>query len=61
VAQVLNLLNRTQMRINPSEKALSGNKVDPAIQARIDSVTRVVAIVVAFASTFFLMIKIMFM
>ena len=49
------------MRINPSEKALSGNKVDPAIQARIDSVTRVVAIVVAFASTFFLMIKIMFM
>jgi|GEM_PF-1178291 len=49
------------MRINPSEKALSGNKVDPVIQKRIDSVTRVVAIVVAFASTFFLMIKIMFL
>jgi hypothetical protein len=49
------------MRTEPSEKALRDNKVDPAVQEKINSVTRVVAIVVAFVSTFFLMIKILFL
>ncbi|MVN90736.1 hypothetical protein [Mucilaginibacter aquatilis] len=49
------------MRINPSEKALRNGKVDPAVQQKINAVTRIVAIVVAFVSTFFLFIKILFL
>ncbi|MDT3404210.1 hypothetical protein [Mucilaginibacter terrae] len=49
------------MKINPSPRALNGNQPDPAVQDRINKVTRIVAIVVAFVSTFFLMIKIMFL
>ncbi|QJD94562.1 hypothetical protein HH214_01065 [Mucilaginibacter robiniae] len=49
------------MRINPSEKVLRGNVVNPVTQARIDRITRIVAIVVAFLSTFGLFVKILFL
>ena len=49
------------MRIEPSEEALRDNKTDPAVQAKIDSITRIVAILVAFLSTFFFFVKILFL
>jgi hypothetical protein len=49
------------MRINPSEKALRDNRPDPEVQATIDRITRWVAIAVAFISTFFFFIKILFL
>jgi hypothetical protein len=49
------------MRINPTDKALRDNKPDPAMQAQIDQITRWVAIAVAFVSTFFFFIKILFL
>lgn len=49
------------MKIIPSDKALRGNKIDPAVQARINKATRLVAIIVAFASTYFFIIKILFL
>lgn len=48
------------MRINPSDKALRGNTIDPAVKARTEKITRIVAIVVAFLSTFGLFVKILF-
>lgn len=49
------------MRINPTDKALRDNKPDPEVQAKIDRITRWVAIAVAFVSTFFFFIKILFL
>lgn len=49
------------MRIDPTEKALRNNKVDPAVQSKIDAVTRIVAIAVVFLGTFFFFIKILFL
>ncbi len=49
------------MRINPTPKALRNNKPDPEVQAKIDQITRWVAIAVAFVSTFFFFIKILFL
>ncbi|UEG53829.1 hypothetical protein LLH06_02430 [Mucilaginibacter daejeonensis] len=49
------------MRTDPTAKALRDNKVDPEVQERINNVTRIVAIVVAFLSTFFLFVKILFL
>jgi len=49
------------MRIEPTEKALRNNKVDPVVQQKIDSATRVVAIAVVFIGTFFFFIKILFL
>lgn len=49
------------MRIDPTEKALRNNRIDPAEQARIDKITRKVAIAVAFISTYFFIIKILFL
>ncbi|WP_345949068.1 MULTISPECIES: hypothetical protein [unclassified Mucilaginibacter] len=49
------------MRINPTDKALRDNKVDPALQGKIDQITRIVALAVAFLSTFFFFIKILFL
>lgn len=49
------------MRIEPSDKALRDYKPDPLVQKSIDHITRMVAIVVAFLSTFFFFIKILFL
>jgi hypothetical protein len=49
------------MRIEPSEEALRDHKIDPALQAKINNITRIVAIVVAFLSTFFFFVKILFL
>ncbi|CAM3915256.1 hypothetical protein MUGA111182_17035 [Mucilaginibacter galii] len=49
------------MRIEPSDKALRDYKPDPSVQKKIDHITRIVAIVVAFLSTFFFFIKILFL
>jgi hypothetical protein len=48
------------MRIEPSEEVMRGNKPDLAAKARIDNITRIVAITVAFLSTFGLLVKILF-
>jgi hypothetical protein len=49
------------MKIEPSEEALRDYKIDPALQSKIDNITRMVAIVVAFLSTFFFFVKILFL
>jgi len=49
------------MRIEPSDEALRDYKPNPSVQKRIDQITRIVAIVVAFLSTFFFFIKILFL
>jgi len=49
------------MRIDPSDEALRNYKPDPSVQKNIDHITRMVAIVVAFLSTFFFFIKILFL
>ena len=49
------------MRIEPSEEALRDYKPAPSVQKNIDYITRIVAIVVAFLSTFFFFIKILFL
>ena len=49
------------MRIEPSDEALRDYKPDPSVQKNIDYITRMVAIVVAFLSTFFFFIKILFL
>jgi hypothetical protein len=48
------------MRIDPSEKAIRGNQPDLDAKARVDAITRIVAITVAFLSTFGLLVKILF-
>jgi hypothetical protein len=48
------------MRVEPSEKALRGKELVP-LQVRIERITRVVAIIVAFLSTFFFFFKILFL
>jgi hypothetical protein len=49
------------MRVEPSEKAIKGKKPDAAAQRKIDHITRIVALVVAFISVFFFIIKILFL
>ncbi|MGF7037039.1 hypothetical protein [Mucilaginibacter lappiensis] len=49
------------MRIEPSEKAIKGKKPDANAQRKIDHITRIVALVVAFISVFFFIIKILFL
>lgn len=49
------------MRFDPTEKAMRGNKANPVKQAKIDKITRQVAIAVAAISTYFFIIKILFL
>lgn len=49
------------MRFNPTDKALRGSRPDPARQARVDRITRRVAIALAAISTYFFIIKILFL
>ncbi len=48
------------MRINPSEKVTRAKELEEELQARIDKVSRIVALVVAFLSTYALFFKILF-
>lgn len=49
------------MRINPDEKIIRAKELEAESRAKIDKITRIVALVVAFVSTFFFMIKILFL
>jgi len=49
------------MRINPDQKIINRKALKAAAQIKIDKVTRIVALVVAFLSTYFFIIKILFM
>jgi len=48
------------MRVNPSAKAVSGGKTDPAVQERLEYLCRNAAIALVFAGTFFFLFKIVF-
>ncbi|MGY3212332.1 hypothetical protein [Mucilaginibacter sp. HD30] len=49
------------MRVNPDEKVLRGNEVKAEYQKKVDKITRIVALAVAFLSTYFFIIKILFL
>ncbi len=49
------------MRVDPSVKAIRGNKVDVKAKAYVQKITRIVALIVCLAMTFGLMIKILFL
>jgi preprotein translocase subunit SecE len=49
------------MRINPDEKIIKKDKIEEALKLQTDKITRIVALVVAFISVFFFIIKIMFL
>ncbi len=49
------------MRVNPDEKILHPEEVKTAYQKKVDRITRIVALVVAFLSTYFFIIKILFL
>ena len=48
------------MRINPSEKVTRADEIAAEKQAKIDKITRIVALVVAGLSTYSLILKILF-
>jgi len=48
------------MRINPSEKITRAKEIEEELQAKIDKVSRIVALVVVFLSTYLLIFKILF-
>ena len=49
------------MRVNPDEKVLRSNEFKAERQKTIDKITRIVALAVAFFSTYFFIIKILFL
>jgi len=49
------------MRVNPDEKILRGEELRAKNQLKTDKITRIVALVVAFLSTYFFIIKILFL
>lgn len=49
------------MRVNPSEKITRSKELREAAQFKVDKITRVVALVVAFVSVFMFVIKILFL
>ncbi len=49
------------MRVNPDEKILRGTELKAENQKKIDKITRIVALAVAFFSTYFFIIKILFL
>ena len=49
------------MRVNPDEKILRGKELQAEYQKKVDRLTRIVALVVAFMSTYFFIIKILFL
>lgn len=49
------------MRIDPAEEVVKKKELDEQNKLKIQKVTRIVALVVAFISTFFFFIKILFL
>ncbi len=49
------------MRIEPAEAAVNKKELDEEKQIRIQKITRKVALVVAFISVFFFIVKILFL
>ncbi|MGF7078938.1 hypothetical protein [Mucilaginibacter sp. UYCu711] len=49
------------MRIDPADEVVKKKELDEQNKLKIQSVTRIVALVVAFISTFFFIIKILFL
>lgn len=49
------------MRVDPSEEITKKEELAAAAKVKVDKVTRIVALVVAFISVFFFIIKIMFL
>ncbi len=49
------------MRVNPDDEVVRSKEVKAAYQKKVDRVTRIVALVVAFISTYFFIIKILFL
>ncbi len=49
------------MRVNPDDKIVRSAELKAAYQKKLDRITRIVALVVAFLSTYFFIIKILFL
>ncbi len=49
------------MRVYPDEKILRKEEIEAELQIKTDKITRIVALVVAFVSVFFFIIKILFL
>jgi hypothetical protein len=49
------------MRVNPSFRIVNKEKLKAEKQIKVDKITRIVALVMAFISTFFFIIKILFL
>lgn len=49
------------MRIDPAEEVVKKKELDEQKKLKIQNITRIVALVVAFISTFFFIIKILFL
>ena len=48
------------MRVDPSKKALKGNQLSAAEKAKIEKITRIIALVIAAAGTYIFFFKILF-
>jgi hypothetical protein len=49
------------MRTYPDEKIIKKDEIEAALQIKTDKITRIVALIVAFISVFFFIIKILFL
>ena len=49
------------MRVEPEEKIVNKSEVEEVLKLKTEKITRVIALVVAFISVFFFLIKIMFL
>jgi hypothetical protein len=49
------------MRVNPDDKIINREALEAAAQIKTDRITRIVALIVAFLSTYFFIIKILFL
>lgn len=49
------------MRVDPAERIVKSAKLKAELQVKTDKITRIVALVVAFISTYFFIIKILFL
>jgi len=49
------------MRVNPDDKIMRRDELKAEFQKKVDHATRIVALVVAFLSTYFFIIKILFL
>ena len=49
------------MRVQPEEKIVNKDGVNEVLKLKTEKITRIIALVVAFISVFFFLIKIMFL